>query len=194
MAAQALKRQDGSNGVYAYGSTAAYPTSSYISSNYWVDVVFVPGASQTTQSSSTALAAARVDRHPTDHTDPAPGAMALACSPRSVHPGQSFSCELRLTSTASNLDVQIDGSTTSVTLPALVKCEGGIYSTSWVPPTQRRTGAVTVSITSDHNTRRIFSECLPQLPITAPPRNIAGWSEVNFQIRRTRWSRSPFRH
>ena len=31
---------DGSNGVYAYGSSSAFPTSSYKSSNYWVDVVF----------------------------------------------------------------------------------------------------------------------------------------------------------
>ncbi len=31
---------DGTNGVYAYGSASAFPTSSYKSSNYWVDVVF----------------------------------------------------------------------------------------------------------------------------------------------------------
>ncbi len=31
----------GSNGVYAYGSTSSFPTSTYNSSNYWVDVVFV---------------------------------------------------------------------------------------------------------------------------------------------------------
>jgi len=28
------------NGIYAYGSTSQFPTSSYQSSNYWVDVVF----------------------------------------------------------------------------------------------------------------------------------------------------------
>lgn len=31
---------DGSNGVYAYAAASAFPTSSYKSSNYWVDVVF----------------------------------------------------------------------------------------------------------------------------------------------------------
>ena len=31
---------DGSNGVYAY--SGGFPTSSYHSSNYWVDVVFQP--------------------------------------------------------------------------------------------------------------------------------------------------------
>jgi hypothetical protein len=30
----------GPNGVYAYGSSSTYPTGSYNSTNYWVDVVF----------------------------------------------------------------------------------------------------------------------------------------------------------
>jgi len=34
---------DGVNGVYRQGSSA-FPTSSYLSSNYWVDVVFTPTA------------------------------------------------------------------------------------------------------------------------------------------------------
>jgi len=32
---------NGANGVFAYGATSAFPASSYKSSNYWVDVVFV---------------------------------------------------------------------------------------------------------------------------------------------------------
>jgi len=32
----------GGNGVYAYGSTPAFPSSTWQSSNYWVDVVFTP--------------------------------------------------------------------------------------------------------------------------------------------------------
>lgn len=32
----------GSNGVYAYGSSSSFPTSSWQSTNYWVDVVFQP--------------------------------------------------------------------------------------------------------------------------------------------------------
>jgi hypothetical protein len=32
---------DGANGVYAYGASSAFPTNTYGSSNYWVDVVFV---------------------------------------------------------------------------------------------------------------------------------------------------------
>jgi hypothetical protein len=33
---------DGANGVYSYSTTSVFPTSSYQSSNYWVDVVFSP--------------------------------------------------------------------------------------------------------------------------------------------------------
>jgi hypothetical protein len=32
----------GANGVYAYGASSVFPTSSYQASNYWVDVVFTP--------------------------------------------------------------------------------------------------------------------------------------------------------
>jgi hypothetical protein len=34
---------DGSNGVYSYSSSSVFPTSTYNSSNYWVDVVFASG-------------------------------------------------------------------------------------------------------------------------------------------------------
>jgi len=34
----------GASGVYAYGSTSSFPTQTYHSSNYWVDVVFTPGS------------------------------------------------------------------------------------------------------------------------------------------------------
>ena len=33
-----------SDGIYVYGSTSAFPTSSFNSTNYWVDVAFSPGA------------------------------------------------------------------------------------------------------------------------------------------------------
>jgi hypothetical protein len=34
----------GGNGVYAYGSSSSFPSRSYKSSNYWVDVTFLEGA------------------------------------------------------------------------------------------------------------------------------------------------------
>jgi len=33
---------DGPNGVYGYGSASAFPTSTFNSANYWVDVVYIP--------------------------------------------------------------------------------------------------------------------------------------------------------
>ena len=33
---------NGGNGVYMYGSTSSFPSNSYNSTNYWVDVIFVP--------------------------------------------------------------------------------------------------------------------------------------------------------
>jgi hypothetical protein len=38
---------DGANGVYSYGSSAAFPTSTFQATNYWVDVVFLPSSSTT---------------------------------------------------------------------------------------------------------------------------------------------------
>jgi hypothetical protein len=32
--------QDGANGLFRYGSGGGFPASSWMSSNYWVDVVF----------------------------------------------------------------------------------------------------------------------------------------------------------
>ena len=33
----------GGNGIYAYGSTSSFPTNTWNSTNYWVDVVFASG-------------------------------------------------------------------------------------------------------------------------------------------------------
>ena len=37
---------DGGNGLYLYGAGGVMPTNTYASSNYWVDVLFVPGPQQ----------------------------------------------------------------------------------------------------------------------------------------------------
>jgi hypothetical protein len=39
---------DGGNGVYRYGTGGGFPTSTWQSANYWVDVVFNPAANDTT--------------------------------------------------------------------------------------------------------------------------------------------------
>jgi hypothetical protein len=63
--------EDGPNGVYAYGTGAVFPTASWSSTNYWVDVLFEPA-------SAVAPAA--------DSLWPAPGAVhvAMAVAPAAV--------------------------------------------------------------------------------------------------------------
>jgi hypothetical protein len=70
---------DGGNGVYAYSSAIVFPTSSYQSTNYWVDVVFVPAnvaltttptATATATSTATATATPTVTETPTITTTP----------------------------------------------------------------------------------------------------------------------------
>jgi len=47
--------ESGGNGVYAYGATSRFPSGTYNSTNYWVDVSFVPsGTSDTTPPTVTA--------------------------------------------------------------------------------------------------------------------------------------------
>jgi uncharacterized protein (TIGR03437 family) len=185
---QALRDgQDGSNGVYHYGSTAAYPTSGYLSSNYWVDVVFAPDASQPTQSSAAALAAAGVDRRQTDRTDHSAGTMAVTCSPRSVHPGQSFSCELRLINPSSNLDVRIDGSTTGLTLPALVRSREGQHIIQFMGSANANAeqGPATVSAQFGPQHAEDVLQVLPAAApaISAPPTQyVQAGTEVSFKI------------
>ncbi len=38
---------DGANGVFSYGASSSFPTSTFLSTNYWVDIVFVPSGSTT---------------------------------------------------------------------------------------------------------------------------------------------------
>ena len=58
---------DGANGVYRYGAGGGYPTNTWQSSNYWVDVVFDTGAADTTPPTVTT-------------TSPADGATAVPTS------------------------------------------------------------------------------------------------------------------
>ena len=41
---EALANDTSPNGVYAYSSTASFPSSSFNATNYWVDVLFAPGS------------------------------------------------------------------------------------------------------------------------------------------------------
>jgi hypothetical protein len=60
----------GGNGVYVYSVSTAFPTSTYLATNYWVDVVFVPTTSAT--SSATPTFSATATRTPTFTPAPTP--------------------------------------------------------------------------------------------------------------------------
>src|SRR6185312_9454273 len=51
---------DGPNGVYAYGSQSAFPTATYQSTHYWVDVVYEPDSPTLAVSPGTLMFAALV--------------------------------------------------------------------------------------------------------------------------------------
>ncbi len=78
----------GPNGVYAYGSSSRFPTSTWASANYWVDVVFTPttplggGSTVLAVSTGCAVAADCDDGNPcTTDTCSAEGACANAPRP-----------------------------------------------------------------------------------------------------------------
>jgi hypothetical protein len=71
----------GSNGVYRYGTSSGFPTSSYRATNYWVDVVFVPSASTTPVTTATPTAPAATPTTQPTATATAPTATPTAATP-----------------------------------------------------------------------------------------------------------------
>lgn len=71
---------DGSNGVYSYDYIPGFPTDSFVSTNYWVDVVFVPNAMPTTLMINGATTG--------DYNDPATVSATLAGSNAAGVPGR----------------------------------------------------------------------------------------------------------
>ncbi len=60
----------GGNGVYQYGPPGSFPTDTYGSTNYWVDVVFVDGTATTTTTTSTTTTTTTAPPPPTTTTAP----------------------------------------------------------------------------------------------------------------------------
>jgi uncharacterized protein (TIGR03437 family) len=103
--------QDGSNGVYAYGSSTTFPSSTWSSSNYWVDVLFQPGTGTATASVMTAKLS-----ETTAGQGRGRGAL-LSCAPKVVHAGESFDCELQQADGTQPAELSADGAI-GVLLPA----------------------------------------------------------------------------
>jgi hypothetical protein len=119
----------GGNGVYAYAAAPAFPTSTYQSTQYWVDVVFNPSGPDTTPPTVSA-------------TTPAGGATGVATT---VKPAATFSeamdastlgsatVELRNTATGAQVSAAIsyNAATDTVTLaPAAALAPATSYTVS----------------------------------------------------------------
>ena len=115
---------NGPNGVYVY-SKGGFPTSGYVASNYWVDVVFTPSA-QTSDAVLSTQARTGIRQGIPGQT----GGASLSCSPRAVQAGSSFNCELQTTDDAQP-ETAIDSSSSYVMLPAAVAPRANQHSLSF---------------------------------------------------------------
>jgi uncharacterized protein (TIGR03437 family) len=124
---QALKDgTDGPNGAYRYGNSA-FPTKGYYGSNYWVDVVFSPTATTTTMV-TTLSKTLGIKAVGNTRTAQQAGPSSLSCSPKTVQPGSSFTCEVQLKDASGPVEIAIDGSSSNVLLPATVTTRANQHS------------------------------------------------------------------
>ncbi len=151
---------DGSNGVYRYG-TGGFPTSTWNSSNYWVDVVF-----QSTSGSSASSTLSTVKTTSEEKTALASDLSSLTCSPKVVHPGDSFNCELQLSDASGSVDISVDGSD-KVILPSTVAGRSGQRRISFQGSVNERAIPQPITITASRNGERV-EDSITALPASAP--------------------------
>ncbi len=106
----------GGNGVYAYGSSTAFPSSTYASSNYWVDVVFTTAGASGDTTPPTVTA-----------TTPAAGATGVATNSTVT---ATFSEAMNATSISAATFVLRNGSTV---VPAAVSYNSGSNTATLTP-------------------------------------------------------------
>jgi uncharacterized protein (TIGR03437 family) len=131
------------NDFYSY-TKGVFPTSTWQTSNYWVDVVFNGAAStnstvvaysanqttsqttgvKTAMSLSASRATTGVRFRRTDRTS---ALRSLSCSPNAVQAGGSFTCELSLASqgVSSATDIAVSSSSSDVRLPNTITARPG---------------------------------------------------------------------
>jgi hypothetical protein len=120
---------DGANGVYLYSTTSAFPTSSFRSSNYWVDVVF-----DTNAASTAALA-------------------SVSLNPTSVQGGSSSTGTVTLTAAApaGGATVLLSSSnTTAASAPANVTIPAGATTATFTISTSTVSSSTAVTISGSY--------------------------------------------
>jgi uncharacterized protein (TIGR03437 family) len=170
--------QDGSNGVYAYGTSSTFPTSTWSSANYWVDVVFKP-VTGTLTSNATSMSALSATPTKANST-------SLSCAPKVVHPGQSFVCELQQAGASGLAELSV-GEAIGVQLPAIAtgskKRSSAVFrgSVNGGTAQQSVTVAATSGIRRAEDTITVLPDVTPA--ISAPPAQLIKYgTPVAFKI------------
>lgn len=162
--------EDGANGVYRYG-TAVFPTSTNQSTNYWVDLVFntvpsmtptvVPYNAQAPLMSQPLSSAGQTQLART----PAPPESTLACSPKTVRAGDSFTCEMRLPAGAA-APLALAASSSDIRLPASVPVRAGQRSLTFRGSVSETAPQSTAVIAAGNGDSQYLEERITVVPST----------------------------
>ena len=104
---------NGGNGVYAYGATSSFPTSSYMASNYWVDAVF----------------GTRLPPAATPTSTPTPTASQTA----TITPTSPISTVIPVASPTATSTPTATATSTATTIPAPPTCPCSLFSGATMP-------------------------------------------------------------
>jgi Domain of unknown function (DUF4082)/Bacterial Ig domain/Purple acid Phosphatase, N-terminal domain/Fibronectin type III domain len=119
----------GGNGVFLYGATSLFPTNTYLSTNYWVDIVFTPASGSASLTSVT-------------------------LNPTSVTGGSSSTGTVTLTGPAPSGGAVVtlsSSNTTAATVPASVTIAAGATSNTFTVTTTAVTTSTAVTITASYS-------------------------------------------
>ena len=165
--------EDGSSDVYSY-TKSNFPSSTWNSSNYWVDVVFNTVASNT----PTALAASVIESKGVKTANSAASSSAalasavrsLSCAPSTVRPGDSFTCELSLSNQALSRanTFAVVSSSSDVRLPSTISARADQRSIKFSGTVDRAAAQSSISILIGNPGERGTETQLAVLPSTAP--------------------------
>lgn len=121
--------EDGANSIYKY-SSSAFPTSTWKSSNYWVDVVYNTVASTTLTAAPASVTTTLISKSVPAQAAPqmmaataaAPAAArSLYCAPKVVQAGASFTCQIQLPVDGVSHSIPVAASSSDVRVPPAVQ-------------------------------------------------------------------------
>ena len=172
--------EDGYSDVYSYAKTI-FPTSSWNSSNYWVDVVFntvastrptvVTASLSEPKVNKTAMAITTIASWPSSSSAAlASPARSLSCAPSTVRPGDSFTCELSLSNQALSRanTFAVVSSSSDVRLPSTISARADQRSIKFSGTVDRAAAQSSISILIGNPGERGTETQLAVLPSTAP--------------------------